>query len=318
MIWPCILFCCAAAALLAGIQSALLAVSRVRVRHAAEVGDKLAGKLAVMLERRNELLKATVVANHVFSIAAFALLTMTLDRWAVKWSIAAASALVLPVFLVLFDLLPKSFFRRYPFRLLKRFIFVLFVLQIIALPWRLLGLLTGKVSSSPSGNSAAASGVPALADNITSLVLLPETAASLLQSFANFRRFTAADLMKPLTKISALPASLPLSSAATIVQQSRQRHHAVLDESGAFSGYFDAAAVPPGAFGGKLVQQFVHPLIRVKTSDAALHCLQALRKASVPMALVLNDEGQTVGLLDSVTLIGALLQERELQPAAAA
>ena len=307
MIWAGLIICCGIAALLAGMESALLAVSRVRVRHAADEGDKRAEKLAIFLERRNELLQTAIIANHAFSLAAFALLAVVLRPWAGNWSVAVAAPITLPLFLLLLEMLPKSFSRRYPFRFLKRLNLVLHVLQFIALPWYLLVRLARPAAESNMETNAAANGLEPVIDDITSLKLLPETATDLLRSFSSFNQLTARDVMKSLADITALPADLPLPTAMAMAQQGRRRHHAVLSDKGTFIGRFDAASVPPGAGAGKVVGQFAHPLVRVKTSDGALLCLQTLRKAGMPLALVMEVDEKAAGLLDTSELIDALL-----------
>ena len=68
MIWLWFVFCFGAAFLLAGIESALLSVSRVRARHAASEGDRAADKLATLLNHRHHLLRVAMAAHHSLSL----------------------------------------------------------------------------------------------------------------------------------------------------------------------------------------------------------------------------------------------------------
>jgi Mg2+/Co2+ transporter CorB len=70
-----------AAFLLSGIGSALLNVSRVRARHAAEEGDRSAARLARLLAHRNELHHAVTLLHHLFALAAFACCVTALVGW---------------------------------------------------------------------------------------------------------------------------------------------------------------------------------------------------------------------------------------------
>src|SRR5215212_5750002 len=89
-----------AAFLLSGIGSALLNVSRVRARHAAEEGDRAAARLAKLLEHRNELHHAVTVLHHLFALAAFACCVMMLVARLGNLGWLGAIVVVLPLFVV--------------------------------------------------------------------------------------------------------------------------------------------------------------------------------------------------------------------------
>jgi Mg2+/Co2+ transporter CorB len=115
-----VIVCLLVSFVLAGCEAALLAVSRVRVRHAANEGDRRAKRLLPMIENRDAMLGAVTVANHVAALGAFLLMAWKLVGWAGQEGYAVAFLLGLPVFLVGLEILPKKLFRRYPFRMLRR------------------------------------------------------------------------------------------------------------------------------------------------------------------------------------------------------
>lgn len=108
MIWVIIALSLPAAFLLSGIGSALLNVSRVRARHAAEEGDRTAARLARLLEHRNELHHAVTVLQHLLALSAFACCLMVLIGWFGRWGWLAAVVLLIPVFLVGLEFVPRS------------------------------------------------------------------------------------------------------------------------------------------------------------------------------------------------------------------
>jgi len=305
MILAALALALAAACLLAGIEAALLAVSRVRARHAADEGDRRAGVLVRLLEQRGDLLQCAVAANHAMAVTAFALLAAALRPWLGEWDLTAAVILALPVFLVGLELLPKALFRRYPFRILRRLTLLLRVLGMAAAPWR--GARRMLLRSAAARQGQTTGGVAALADNIASLRILPETSVALLHGFATFGASSAGDLMTPLSSISALPADLPLGAALPVVEENAFRHHPVLDERGAVIGYFDAARLSRHVSADRLIRLFTQPLIRVRAADPALRWLQVLRKSGAPVALVLDGGEKAAGVLYLDALLDALL-----------
>ena len=135
MIWMIFSVSIVMAFLLAGVESALLTVSRLRVRHAASEGDKTAVRLMSLLEHRNELVQVAIAVNHLFALAAFVSLALALSHWFGVWCILLALLIALPVFLIGLELFPKWLFRRYPFRILKRLMPLLGSLRVLAGPW---------------------------------------------------------------------------------------------------------------------------------------------------------------------------------------
>ena len=81
---------------LSGLESAVLAVSRVRVRHAASAGDRRAARLLPLVEDRDALLGAITVANHVTNLAAFLIIAWKLARVSGAWGYLVAFAVALP------------------------------------------------------------------------------------------------------------------------------------------------------------------------------------------------------------------------------
>jgi Mg2+/Co2+ transporter CorB len=97
---------------LSGLESAILAVSRVRVRHAAGEGDRRAASILPLVEDRDALLGAITVANHVTNLSAFVILTWKIVRVSDAWGYFISVVVALPIFLVGLEILPQKLFRR--------------------------------------------------------------------------------------------------------------------------------------------------------------------------------------------------------------
>jgi putative hemolysin len=309
MIWFALVFFHVAAALLAGIESALIGVSRVRVRHAADEGDKRAARLVPLLEQRQELLRAAMTAHHFCSVTAFALVVLLCRATVGPWGILLAAVIAAPVFLVGLELAPKALFRLFPFRLLKRLTFVLLILRATTLPWRFFRRPAGVAAGTPAPGSRI--GVRQLSDNIISLKLLPENAATLLSNYAKFAVLDARDVALPLDAVSAMPAGMPLAAVLQIAAQNSVRHHPVLDENGDVIGYLDAAGLPPDPPRDRFVRQFTQPAPHVVPADPALRCLQTLRKAAAPLATVADGSPHTSSLVVLEPLLARLMNISE-------
>ena len=304
MIWLLLPACLLLAFLLSGIESALLHVSRVRVRHAAEEGDPLAARMVPLLEHRTDLLHAAMALNHVVALAAFIACTLGMVRWLGQWGWAVALLAVLPAFLVMLKFVPKHLFRRYPFRMLRRLGPLLLLLHFLAKPWHWLARAT---SAAEVADGPATSGLQSLADTVTQLGVLPPQVCAMLQQLAKFQTRHAGDIMLPLAQVTALPPELPLTGAQAINDRARHPWRAVLGPDGALFGWLDMAALPENPPPDRHVRQFMRPLLQFSTGDTALRCLQALRKRNEPVASVVDPWGETVGVITQQGLLRALL-----------
>lgn len=78
MIWIVVSLALVLSFLLSGLETAVLGVSRVRLRHHAKENDPTAVRLEKLFSRRNRLLAAVLFANNSINLLVFALLTQIL------------------------------------------------------------------------------------------------------------------------------------------------------------------------------------------------------------------------------------------------
>ncbi len=309
MIWIILVLSLPSAFLLSGIGSALLNVSRVRARHAAEEGDRSAARLARLLEHRNEIHHAVAVVQHLFALAAFTCCAILLVGLLGPWGWLAALVLALPVFSIGLEFVPKLLFRRYPFRLLRRLATPLAFLHLLARPWIWLARLVKKRTSNGAAATEDALSMHTLADTITDLGVLPAPICALVKQSAFFQKQRASDLLLPLKQLTALPPDMPLASAMVLNGQPRHPWRAVLGADGRLLGWLDMASIPSKPVRDKLVRQFMRPMLQVRKDEPALRCLQALRKRNEPVAAVIDAKNEAIGVITQQSLIEAIFSK---------
>jgi magnesium and cobalt exporter, CNNM family len=250
-----------------------------------------------------------MAVHHFFSMASFVALAVICRRAFAGWGILTAVLIGIPLLIIGLELAPKSIFRLYPFRLLRRLTFVLDALRTTAFIWRAPSrVLEAAMNSATPQTQLTHGGVAVLVENITSLHLLPAAATTLLERYAVFTKLTAADLATPWKSISAVPADLPLSSVLPLARQTGRRHQPVLGADGAVFGYLNAAALPPRLPPDRFVRQYTQPLPQLPASTPALRCLQSLRKSGAPMALVTNGVSGAAGIITLQSLLDRMLE----------
>lgn len=295
--------------ILSGVESALLTISRVRIRHSAEAGDKSAARLLALMEHRVELLHTVTALNHCFTLLGYLLSVRGLVRSLGAWGWLAAVVVVTPLFLVLLELLPKQLFHRYPLGVLRLLTKPLNLLLIIARPWLSLGnLFQSRVLNDVPEESEQRS-MASLARTVDSLCVLRPMVGSMLHRAGRLQEVCAQDAMMPLKQVTALFPEMPVTSALVLCREQNHAWRPVMGTDGALLGWLDVAALPSRIQSDKMVRQFMRPLSQMKTSESALRCLQALRKRGEPIAAVVDDAGEAVGVLTQQALLGIILAE---------
>ena len=304
-----VLVCLMASFMLAGCEAALLAVSRVRVRHAANEGDRRARLLLPMIENRDTMLGAVTVANHVAALGAFLLMAWKLVERTGQAGYAAAFLVGLPVFLVGLEILPKKLFRRYPFRMLRR---ALPLLRVVAVFRPLFGRLLRQ-----GGGAEAAEGVPEdsaargdlreLAVSLARQGRISTGAAGLIQRILDYRRLRVREVMVPLKHSVALAPDVPVHVAVELARGHGLEAVPVLGEEGDFIGVFEPALCGPHLPQDRMVRQHMRTLEQLREDEPGLRALQRLRKRGRVVALVVTAAETPCGVLTEEALLRPLL-----------
>lgn len=126
-----LLLCVTGASFFAGSETGFVSWNPLKVSHRATQGDMVARWALELMNHKDRVLSAVLIGNNICVVGAsltFALLLENLNTmvaWDLKRLSSAESWLLTP-FMVLFgEMLPKSLFRIYPFRLTMRSVPVL-------------------------------------------------------------------------------------------------------------------------------------------------------------------------------------------------
>ncbi len=311
MTWLLLILCLVLSFILSGLESAVLAVSRVRVRHAASEGDNRARGLLPLLEDRDALIGCITVTNHMTNLCAFLLIALPVIHSASVWSFAIAFLLALPVFLIGLEVMPKKLFRRYPFRSLRAVSPLVHVVGLARPLFRAFAPQhnSAEISTTPSEarQTRGRDDLKALAHELAMQHQLSPTATHLIERVLDYKKLHAADVMQPLTRSVALAAEMPLNTALIFAREQNCPLLPVLGESGTFIGVLDTTELPPTLPSDRLVRQHMRTLDTVPAILPALQVLQRLRKQGRRLAVVVDERHSPIGLVSEERLLEPLM-----------
>ena len=310
-----VLVCLGASFVLAGSEAALLAVSRVRVRHAANAGDRRAKRLLPLIEDRDAMLGAVTVANHVAALTAFLVMAWRLVRWSEGAGYAIAFLAGLPMFLVGLEMLPKKLFRRYPFRMLRRSLPLLQVVGLFRPVFRSFAQRLAVAEKRREAEERVPVESAARSDLLRTLEVveraghISDSSGRVIRQVMRYRRLTVRELMVPLRNSVALAPEVPVHVAVELARTHGLEAVPVLGEDGRFIGVFEPALCGPRLPQDRLVRQHMRSLEQVREEEQALRALQRLRKRGRTVALVVSGHETPVGVVTEESLLRPLLGE---------
>lgn len=308
MIWLALAVALVLSFLFSGIESAVMSVSRVRIRHAADEGVPRAAALLRLIEDRDALLGAVTVANHVANLAAFIIITWKLLQMLGQWGYAAGFLIALPVFLIGLEIVPKTLFRRYPFRILLYLFPLVTTTGWFRLPFKAIRGMQGRTEDEQD-ESSAREDLKTLTASLAGQKLLSPASAALIARVIDFKRWKTGDLMVPLARTAAVPPDLAVNDALHLAAERGFLALPVMDADGTFAGILEILSLPAGLPADRLVRQHMRIAEETTSTTPALETLQRLRKRGRTLAIVKDGvTGKPSGIIAEEDLLAPLLR----------
>lgn len=307
--------CLAVSFLYSGLEAGLVSVSRVRLRSRAEQGDRGAIRLQRLLRRPERLLATVLLVTNLADVAALVALTEAfVRRWGHLGYVWAGLAL-LPVYLVGVQLLPKSLFRRFPYRALAALAPLLEATSRVLAPLLTAGSWLTRRHFPASGSRlhglfAAREEFKSLAAEGERVGALSAVERGLIHNVVDFSAMTARDFAKPLG------ATLPADAATRVTDLlSFARDHGnldlipIVDAAGKLTALVERDAI---LFDRDLQRPAASYLRRrpltVTPADPAPRVLRRLRAARLTAAGVEDAEGKFLGAVLTRDLLQRLVR----------
>src|SRR5712675_3363007 len=201
-----------------GIESGLLSIDPVRLRQNVKRRVPAALQLNRLLKRPERLLATVLLVTNAADIVALLLLTSELYRWYGYAGFLFALVIALPVYLFLLSVLPKSLFRRFPFRALARLAGILEFASLLFSPLLELGARVGKLilPSRAAKRARLFAGREDLKQITAQSELegsLTATERAMIHNVVDFSGVKVRDVMLPSAKVVALPPSASTQEA---------------------------------------------------------------------------------------------------------
>jgi CBS domain containing-hemolysin-like protein len=308
-----ILACWGVSFLFNGIEAGLMSIDPVRLRYHAKKGTPAALRLDRLLKRPERLLATVLLVTNFTDIVGALLFTRRFVLAFGNAGFLAAMFILWPVYLFLLSVLPKSLFRRFPFRALAALAGWLEIVSIVLWPILELGKYFGKLLlPSPSMRRArlfaAREELKQIAAQSESEGSLTATERAMIHNVVDFRTVQARELMTPLSKVTSVQPETPVQDIIKLSVSSGIDRLPVISATGELVGLVNAIEILFDKNGTKSLSQYTRRIVIAQENEPASLVIQRLRAARLGLAAVVDLKKKLIGIVTSEDLIHRLVQ----------
>lgn len=310
MIWLVLVLCLLVSFLFAGIEAGLLSINPVRLSHNVRQNSPGAVRLQALLRHPQRLLITVLLVTNLLKICALVLLTQLLRTKMGNWGYPAAFIIAIPVFVVLLEMLPKSLFRRFPYRLLAplseilRIVFWLLSPVIFVMMW--IGKLVFR-NEDPRDLFIAREELKDLTTEVEESGSLDPAERAMIHNVVDFRAILGRDVMIPLDKVAQVKPETPVTELLAIAKKKGWDRFPVVAPDGQIIGLVRSFEV---LLDGRLhtsAQHHLRRIITVRADEPASQIIRKLRAARMSLAVVVDENNLAVGVVRPEDLIDRLI-----------
>ncbi len=319
MIVGFIIFCCwVVSFFFNGIESGLLSIDPVRFRQNLKRGVPAARRLDRLLKHPERLLATVLLFTNAADILGLLLLTRQLVRSYGNAGFLFALAIALPVYLFLLSVLPKSLFRRFPFRALARLAGVLEFASMLFAPLLELGARLGKLvlparAAKHARLFAAREELKQIATESEREGALTATERAMIHSVVDFRGVKVRDVMLPSTKVVALQPGASTQEAVELSTAAGLDRLPVVPPGGQPIGLINVLDILLDQDGNKPLGDYARRIVTTTEEEPAYRIVQQLRAARLGLAAVVDQKKNLRGIVTLEDLIRRLVSSSEAQ-----
>jgi putative hemolysin len=312
MIWGAVILCSLISFVFSGIEAGLLSMNRVRLRHRVKLRDRAAILLNRLLAHPERLLVTVLIVTNLMNAFALTLATQELVRLFGNRGYFIALAVALPFYVICLELLPKSLFRRFPYRAVAFLSTPLRIADVLLSPLHFVGqgvvrLLFGKRPPNQQKLFVAREDFKYLTIESERTGAISQAERQMIHNVVDFRAITAQQVMVPQEKVRTIAASAPIAELLARSRAENLERWPVLDERGQITGLVQIFDIALDGRQRGVVESFQRRIVKVTPNEPAYSIVRKLRAARTTLAAVIDPGGRSLGIVTWEDLIQRLV-----------
>src|SRR5713226_4159116 len=273
--------CWAISFLFNGIEAGLTSIDPIRLRHHVKLNRAAAVRLDRLLKSPERLLVTVLLITNLADILALLMMTRFLVSRFAATGFFLAAVIALPVYLFVLSVLPKSLFRRFPFRALSPLARLLEIVMTALWPIVATGAALGRLflpAKKKRGRLFAAreelKQITAQSEREGSLTA---TERAMIHNVVDFQGVKVRDVMLPSAKVVALPPSASTREAVELGASSGLDRLPVITSGRQPAGLVNVFDILLDQNGSKPLHNYVRRIVTTTEDESAYRVVQQLR-----------------------------------------
>ncbi len=310
-----ILICMVGEAFFSGMETGVISIHRMRLKHYVRQGSVQARALQGFLDNPDRLFGVTLVGTNVcvvtISVLAASFFVALFPRFG-----ETVSAVVMTVLVLLFcEYIPKAWFHTRPFHRCRIFVRPLLTAEAVFRPLSWLILNVTSLLAPGTARTFAKRGTFVTREDLKTLVhegeqngvLSPDERVMIHRVFELSSK-RARDIMIPVSAMVCVHDDTTVKEFLEQARSSKFTRMPVLERaSGAYAGvvnvFFVLSQVDTETMGDRPVKSFVRAPLFISDTMPVDDIFPRLRRGRQPMCLVRNAEGRVLGLITTEDIL---------------
>jgi CBS domain containing-hemolysin-like protein len=304
-------FCLGASFFVSGTEAGILSLHRLRLRRLARRKDRAAVQLQQLLEQPARLLVTALVITSLLNIAALVLLVNILVSWFSWAGYFLTLILALPLFLLVAEFLPQAIFRRLAYKELASLAIPLDLVAKILTPAIYVGSVIAKTFlglKRPREIFVAREDLKYVTSEIERMGILSSIERQMIHNVVDFRSVKVRDVMVAISNVVTVLPETTIEQLIEVSRRSQFDRYPVVDARGKIVGMvsvFDLVVDQPSI---SAVRDYIRRILTVRSDDQASIVLRRLRAAPSSLAAVVDEQGDTIGIVSVEDLLNPLVR----------
>ena len=311
MSWLAIGICLALSFVFSGTEAGLLSFNRIRLRHLARQRDPDALRLEQLLQEPTKLFVTVLFVTSLMNIIAVVLLAGQLVAFFGALGYVWTLLIAVPVLLLVVEILPKSIFRRFPYRALASIALPLELASSLLTPVIWVGTwFTQRVLrlQRPEEIFLAREDLKDVTSEIERMGALSSIERRMIHNVVDFQSVRVRDVMVKMETVVFVRPDSPLDDVVRLSKEAKFDRLPVIDETGKIVGVVNVFDLIVDRQPDAVAQRYLRRILTVTAGEPASLVIRRLRAVPQSLAAVVNDSGQTVGIVSVEDLLNPLVK----------
>lgn len=310
--WLFMLGCWTVSFVFAGIEAGLLSLDQVRLRYQVKQRNPAAIRLDELLKQPERLLATVLLVTNFADIAALMVLTRRLVNSLGYFGYPLALLVAGPIYLFLLGVLPKSLFRRFPYRALAAFAGLLVFTSralwpVLEFGSRLGQLFFRRTESAPR-LFAAREDLKQITVESERQGALTASERAMIHNVVDFRTVRVADVMIPRANVIAANPQTTIPQLLALSEKTGIDRLPILSADDRALGLVNAFDILLDRTRKTELLNYTEPIVSAQETESAYRIIRRLRAGHTTLAAVLDQRGRLQGVVTVEDLVRRLVQ----------